>query len=57
MPAVDFGLADPNRSIWVQLEVRFDIQLEGDSWISFSPGPYPAGSVLLQTPQWTIQPL
>ncbi|MEU1192469.1 hypothetical protein [Streptomyces sp. NPDC005859] len=56
MPSIEFSLADPNASIWVHLEVRFDMQLEGWSWLSFSPQPNPMGSVLLQHSQWNIQP-
>lgn len=57
MPPIEFGLVNPNLSIWVQLEVRFDIQLEGWSHIKFSPEPNPMGSVLLRHFQWKIQPL
>jgi len=57
MPPIEFGLADPSLSIWVQLEIRFDIQLEGWSSISFSPERNPMGSVLLRHPQWRIQPV
>lgn len=57
MPAVEFGLAEQNRSVWVDLEVRFDMQLEGWSHLAFSPEPNPMGSVLLRQPQWRIQPL
>ncbi|MFE7580074.1 hypothetical protein ACFU5Y_00735 [Streptomyces gardneri] len=56
MPSIEFALADPNASIWVHLDVRFHMQLEGTSWLSFSPAPNPMGSVLLQHPQWTVQP-
>lgn len=52
MPSLQFGLLRPDRSIFVDLEVRFDIQLEGDSFIGFSPQNSPAGSVLLRTFQW-----
>ena len=37
MPDIQFGLADHNLPVLVDLEVRFDIQLEGDSFIGFSP--------------------
>ncbi|MBI2486263.1 MAG: hypothetical protein HYW01_04750 [Deltaproteobacteria bacterium] len=57
MPPIEFGLANPNLSIWVQLEIRFDIQLEGWSQIWFSPERNPMGSVLLRHPQWRVQPL
>jgi hypothetical protein len=57
MPPIEFGLVNPNLSIWVQLEFRFDIQLEGSSAIRFSPEPNPMGSVVLRHPQWRIQSL
>ena len=57
MPPIEFGLVDPNLSIWVQLEIRFDMQLEGWSHLAFSPEPNPMGSVLLRHPQWQIQTL
>jgi hypothetical protein len=52
MPPLQFGLLRPDRSVLIDLEVRFDIQLEGDSFISFSPANNPAGSVLLRYFQW-----
>jgi hypothetical protein len=52
MPFLQFGLLRPDRSVLVDLEVRFDVQLDGDSFIGFSPGDNPAGSVLLQYSQW-----
>ena len=57
MPAIEFGLADPGQSIFVDLEIRFDIQLEGWSHIKFSPEPNPMQSVLVRTFQWKIQPV
>ena len=51
MPAVQFDPAT-NFSIWADLDVRFDIELEGDSFIGFSPEQNSAGSVLLNMPQW-----
>ncbi len=57
MPPIEFGLLDPNLSVWVQLEIRFDIQLEGWSQIYFSPENNSMGSVVLQHPQWSIQAL
>jgi hypothetical protein len=57
MPAVEFGLVNPNLSVWVDLEVRFDMQLEGWSQLAFSPEQNPMGSVVLRTPQWRIQAL
>jgi hypothetical protein len=52
MPSLQFGLLRPDRSVLVDLEVRFDVQLDGDSFIGFSPGNNPAGSVLLQYSLW-----
>ncbi len=52
MPPLQFGLLRPDRSVLIDLEVRFDVQLEGSSFISFSPGNNPAGSVLLRYFQW-----
>jgi hypothetical protein len=57
MPAVEFGLVRPDLSVWVDLEVRFDMQLEGWSHLAFSPEPNPMGSVVLRHPQWRIQAL
>ena len=57
MPMVEFGLADPNLSVFVDHDVRFDIELEGDSSIVFVPGGNPMGSVLLRTFQWQVQAL
>ena len=57
MSDIQFSLADPNLPVLVDLEVRFDIQLEGDSLIQFSPEPNPQNSVLVITRQWKVQPL
>jgi hypothetical protein len=54
MPMVEFGVADPNASVFVDLDVRFDIDLEGNSAICFVPGDNPMGSVLLQHHQWQV---
>lgn len=56
MPFLQFGLLRPDRSVFIDLEVRFDIQLEGDSFIGFSPGQDPANSVLLRYFQWPCLP-
>ena len=55
MPLIEFALADPNLPIWIELEVRFDIQLEGASGVAFSPGNDPSQSVVLKTEQWKIR--
>jgi hypothetical protein len=39
------------------IDVRFDIQLEGSSFIGFSPEPNPMNSVVVRTPQWKVQPI
>jgi hypothetical protein len=57
MPMVEFGVADPGLSVFIDLDVRFDIILEGDSRIGFVPGDNPMGSVLLRTFQWQVQAL
>lgn len=54
VPPVNFGLADPRADIIVEAEVRFDLQLEGSSWLSFSPQQNPSQSVVLGTRQWSI---
>jgi hypothetical protein len=59
MPAIQIAGA-LNLSVFVQLEVRFDIKLEGDSYIGFSPNipvPNSAGSVLLRFQQWEPVPV
>ncbi|MGB7159380.1 MAG: hypothetical protein WBD40_15035, partial [Tepidisphaeraceae bacterium] len=59
MPAIQIGGAE-NLSVFVQLEVRFDIELEGDSYIGFSPKipvPNSAGSLLLRFHQWEPVPV
>lgn len=57
MPMVEFGVADPALSVFVDLDVRFDIILEGDSRIVFVPGSNPMGSVLLRIFSWQVQAL
>ncbi len=57
MPPVQFGLVRPDLSVWVDLEIRFDMQLEGWSQLVFSPEQNPMGSVVLRHPQWRIQAL
>lgn len=37
MPVIDFGLVTRNEPVWAQVEIRYDIDLEGDALISFSP--------------------
>jgi len=57
MPLIQFGLADPGLPIMIELEVRFALQLEGASGVSFSPENNPSQSVVLNLPQWRIQPI
>jgi hypothetical protein len=54
LPPVNFGLANPNFDIIVDIEVRFDMQLEGSSFLSFSPQQNPAQSVVVGVRQWSI---
>lgn len=55
MPFLEFGVVSPTAPVIVDLEVRFDIELEGDSFIGFSPQPNPFQSVLLRTFQWQVE--
>jgi hypothetical protein len=57
MPVIQFGIADPALSVFVDLDVRFDIALEGKSRIIFLPGGNPLNSVLIRTFQWPVQVL
>ncbi|WP_139280376.1 hypothetical protein [Rhodococcus tukisamuensis] len=56
MPALQFGLPRADRPLIIDLEVRFDIQLEGSSYIAFSPEDNPSGSVITRYFQWPIAP-
>ena len=47
MPAVEFGNVFPGTT-WAQLDVRFDVQLEGNSFLWLDP------DVLLRTFQWPV---
>jgi hypothetical protein len=49
-PEFDFGLVDRNSSVWAQVEIRFDVELEGNAGIGF--GPNPAESVVVRTFGW-----
>jgi hypothetical protein len=52
MPAVTFGNVNPSNSVWVQLEVRFNVQLEGaGTFVWMDP------EVLLRTFQWPLAPI
>lgn len=65
MPPVTFNLTDRSQSLLVLLTVRFDVQMEGDAEIWFRQRggsasesvPGPDNAVLVQHPQWNIQPL
>lgn len=50
MPSLQFSLFRSDRSVLIDLEVRFDVQLEGESAVSF--GSTAADSVLLRYYQW-----
>lgn len=54
MPMLEMSLIDSKEKVHVDLEVRFDIELEGDSYIGFSPQANPFQSVLLRHFQWPI---
>ena len=56
-PKLEFGIVDRNVSIWAQVEIRFDVELEGDAQISFSPKPNPANSVVVRTFGWWARPI
>jgi len=50
-PEFDFGLVDRTQSVWAQVEIRFDVELEGDgAYIDF--GETPAGGVVVRTFGW-----
>jgi hypothetical protein len=65
MPRVDFSMSDRTASILAILEIRFDIQLEGNAsiWFRLLDGsqtesvPSVSNSVLLEVPEWFIQGL
>ena len=56
MPPLEFALLAPNETLIIDVEVRFDCQLEGSSMITFSPNSTPAGSVVVRYPQWSVTP-
>jgi hypothetical protein len=51
-PTLEFGLVDSHLPVWAQVEIRFDIDLEGDALIRFSPDQNPAHSVVVRTFGW-----
>jgi hypothetical protein len=51
MPSVTIGDINPN-SLWVHLEVRFDIQVEGHGSVLWMDP-----EVVIRTPQWPLLPL
>jgi hypothetical protein len=57
MPVIDFGIRDRSVSIWAQVEIRFDLDLEGDALITFSPENNPADSVVVRTFGWWTKPI
>jgi hypothetical protein len=56
-PVIEFGILDRNAPIWAQVEVRFDIDLEGDALIMFSPEHNPANSVVVRACGWWARPI
>ena len=52
MPVLDFGIVTRNEPIWAQVEIRFDVALEGDARIRFSPDNNPANSVVVRSFGW-----
>lgn len=52
LPRLDFSLADPNADVFAQIDVRFDIQLEGMSNIIFGRQPFDQFYVSLRHYQW-----
>jgi hypothetical protein len=57
MPPIRFEVTDPAATVWIELEARFEFQLEGVSFLSFSPEDDWNGSVILRTPQWAPTPV
>jgi hypothetical protein len=57
MPPIQIVDPLPKLDIVVDLEIRFDFELEGDSFIGLSPQNNSAGSVLLRTAQWEPIPV
>jgi hypothetical protein len=56
-PVLDFGIVDRSVPIWAQAEIRFDVDLEGDALIMFSPEANPANSVVVRTFGWWARPI
>jgi hypothetical protein len=60
MPGTETAVYDPNLDIIAQLEIRFDIELEGYAEISFnstSTQPSVSNAVVLQTLGWPLIPV
>lgn len=55
-PELPFGLVDRGQPVWAQVELRFDIELEGPyAWIGF--GPEPSRGVIGRTWGWSARPI
>ena len=54
-PEFEFGIADRSQPVWAQVEIRFDVELEGDAAISF--GDNPADGVIVRTFGWWARPI
>jgi hypothetical protein len=60
MPTVETSLYDPDLDIIARLEIRFDIELEGSSDISFNSTttqPSVSNAMVLRTLQWPLIPV
>jgi hypothetical protein len=52
-PEFDFGVVSRSEPVWAQVEIRFDVQLEGDAGISF--GENASDGVIVRTFGWSAQ--
>jgi hypothetical protein len=56
-PSIDFGLVTRTEPVWAQVEIRFDVDLEGDARIELSPQNNPANSVVVRAFGWWARPI
>ena len=54
-PEFEFGIVDRSQPVWAQVEIRFDVELEGDAAISL--GDNPADGVVVRTFGWWARPI
>jgi hypothetical protein len=55
-PDFTFGVVDRSQPVWAQVEIRFDMELEGPyAWIGF--GPNPSDGVIVRTFGWWARPV